>query len=419
MKFLSTMLFLLLSATAYSQGWLQTDSLPQANRYDDIYFIDDMRGWAVNSNGSIFKTTDGGAAWREVMTADVGGYMRSIEFISDSIGIAGDLSGNLFRSADAGETWQNISDSIDGNFDGLCGISHINNHVFGVGLYAGPAYFIKSTDGGTHWSYTDMSPYADGLVDCHFTDAMHGFVSGTKVNEGAIILETFDGGETWEQVFFAPANYAFVWKLFFVNELVGYGSIEDFAGDFAIARTLDGGDTWEHLGGPDGEYDIQGIGFDSPMHGWVSRRTDVMYETFDGGETWERANVLRNVNRFFQVPGGRLYVSGNQVYYMDDDTAVEEPVTPQYDHALRVDPNLFANTFTIDVQIDVSTNAQVGFFPMSGKGVEFLFKGRLAQGIYTFTVDADQLAAMSSQQYVVFLATDEGFLTRKVVRINR
>ncbi|NEO62685.1 MAG: hypothetical protein F6J98_20510 [Moorea sp. SIO4G2] len=43
--------------------WVATPA-PLAGRYDDIFFINPNVGWAVNGNGQILKTEDGGGHWK-------------------------------------------------------------------------------------------------------------------------------------------------------------------------------------------------------------------------------------------------------------------------------------------------------------------------------------------------------------------
>ena len=57
--------------------WRPTNAPSASSRTDDIWFIDPQTGWAVNSNGEIVKTTDGGARW-ERQLHDPSVYFRCV-----------------------------------------------------------------------------------------------------------------------------------------------------------------------------------------------------------------------------------------------------------------------------------------------------------------------------------------------------
>lgn len=409
-------IFLLSIITGHSQSWIVTDILPPATRYDDIYFVSNDIGWAVNSGGGIYKTTDGGLDWKRVFQAN--SYLRSIEFINDSIGFAGSLQEKFLRTTDGGETWNSIQDSVPYSIDGICGLSHAGDHVFGVGVYNSPSYFIKSENKGVNWTSKDMSEYCDALVDCHFIDELNGFVSGADYDNGAIILKTTDGGETWNNVFSAPGTFCFAWKLFFVTPKVAYASLECPDGDFKIAKSVDGGNEWSLIHGPSGDYDIQGIGFESPSHGWVAPRKEGLYETYDGGMTWSPTNHQSNINRFFQVPGGRLYATGSQVYYYDHLTYISYSEIPVQSHNLSIHPNPYTTHFTIEAKLDMQTDVLIGMSELNGKKFFILYKGTLNEGLHTFNVDTQKFSIPENQALIVVLATDEGFLTEKIVGVK-
>ena len=70
--------------------WRPTSAEPAASRYDDVWFQTPRLGWAVNSNGQILRTTDGGATWEEQFH-DETLYLRCIGFASETRGWMGTL----------------------------------------------------------------------------------------------------------------------------------------------------------------------------------------------------------------------------------------------------------------------------------------------------------------------------------------
>src|SRR6185436_12602062 len=117
-----TFCFLMLSAiSAHAQsGWNYLPNAPVvANRFDDIYFVNDSTGWAVNGDGQIYRTADAGDSWTLQLTS--GYYFRSVEFLNDSVGFTGTLSGEVLKTEDAGQTWNNIEQSFPQQVPGVCG----------------------------------------------------------------------------------------------------------------------------------------------------------------------------------------------------------------------------------------------------------------------------------------------------------
>ena len=81
----------------------------------------------------------------------------------------------MYKTTDDGDTWT-VVNNIPAGSKGICGIQAIDeDHIYGVGRYDGPSYFIKSDDGGATWTVKDLNE--GGLVDLHFFDADTGFVT--------------------------------------------------------------------------------------------------------------------------------------------------------------------------------------------------------------------------------------------------
>ncbi len=266
--------------------WRKTNA-PPAQRHDDVWFVDPTTGWAVNSDGNIIKTTNGGVSWT-VQRSLPGVYLRCVGFANPSIGWVGTLTRRqrLFHTTDDGGNWSNVTNLPADAPVNVCGLSVVNERVvYGSGTND-PVNFprvIKTTDGGQNWTAIDMTPHASLLVDIFFTDESHGWVVGGKANEPnpttrgnvkPVVLETSDGGANWvnrlagQEGIFPPAEWG--WKIQFLSKDLGFVSLENFAAG-AILKTTDGGKTWTRLKVNDAQANanLEGIGFIDADRGWV------------------------------------------------------------------------------------------------------------------------------------------------------
>lgn len=329
--------------------WRRTNAPMASSRTDDIWFIDEFNGWAVNSNGQILKTENGGKNWKEQLLAPV--YWRCIAFANENIGWAGSLTAEnrLYHTENGGDTWTRVS-TLPEIPAKICGMSVVDEDTIvcsGTNEPGDTAAIAISQDRGRTWIVRDMSEYATLLVDNLFTDALHGFVVGGRANPDIqnptredvfpVILYTQDGGATWEnklssiQVDLQKGEWG--WKIQFLDSRIGFVSFEAFDWG-AIAKTRDGGSTWERLdvNDPQANANLEGIGFIDENNGWVGGWGDRQFErgatssTSDGGENWQDANeigLFLNRFRFIGNPLKVAYASGNTVYKYSTD-----PVEP-------------------------------------------------------------------------------------------
>ena len=208
MRSLVISLAILLSASAFAQQAPEWELLPNSPfngyRSEDVFFVDADNGWAVigSGGGRVYRTTDGGDNWKN--TSNPNGYLRSTGFASSTKGWVGVLnsSARLYETNDGGFTMTDVTSRIQPSIPGgICGIWVVNDQIaYAVGQYNGPAYVIKTTDGGQTWASTDLTLYVDTLIDVYFFDELHGLaIGGLGELTGAIvprIIGTDDGGAT-------------------------------------------------------------------------------------------------------------------------------------------------------------------------------------------------------------------------------
>lgn len=352
--------------TVGASTWHKTNAPVSSSRTDDIWFIDPQRGWAVNSDGNIIKTEDGGRTW-VIQQSLPGVYLRSIAFADESVGWVGTLTRNrrLYRTTNGGLNWNEVRPLPASAPVAVCGISVVDaSTVYASGTNRPndvPA-MMKTIDGGVTWSAWDMAAHASILIDTYFVDEMHGWVVGGKAAEATpttrdklkpVILETTDGGRTWinrlagQEDQFPFGEWG--WKIFFVDEQVGFVSLENFTAA-AIAKTTDGGRSWSRLEVADGQgnANLEGIGFLDARRGWVGGWGSSDFSkgfssaTLDGAATWTAANEIGkfiNRFRFFGTPVTVGYASGDTVYkYSSDAEAVATASLAENDHSAQLLP---------------------------------------------------------------------------------
>lgn len=358
--------------------WRPT-SLPAArSRTDDVFFLDALLGWAVNSDGKVFKTTDGAQTWVEQQCFE-DSYLRCISFASPDKGWLGTLSGPyaLYSTEDGGKNWTPVTGLPASAPGRICGLIAVNEDVIfaaGTNFPNEPAGVVRSVDGGQNWTTLTLDPAPVLLVDIHFDDANTGWVVGAvdDVNHPdrdtirrdvtPAVYATEDGGETWTNVVAGLAREGqfprgeWGWKVQRLSAQTLLVSTENFL-DGAILRSDDLGASWARLKINDRQRNanLEGIGFLDSQHGWVGGWGDLFFqggytsETRDGGKTWDDANEVGfrlNRFRFIGDPVTVGYASGDTVYKLSSEP-VPAIVAKAPAQAEQSDPD----QVTIDIKV--------------------------------------------------------------------
>ena len=328
-KLLLSLIFVFTFSKLYSQTY-QWNPLPNSpipdsasQRFEDISFVNPNTGWIAMYSGIIYKTTNAGNNWTNVLTSSAFpfGKFRSLGFFNSQFGLLGTLNpvNPLYRTTNGGQNWSAVGNIPNPIPYGICGMSVVDsNTAYAVGRYAAPANVIKTTNKGASWTSIIMDQnLVRSLVDCYFWSADSGIVVGGHNNSSysngyAVVLITYNGGATWQRVFISNRSGEWCWKISFVSRQIGYISIERHTGFSYFLKTTNGGQNWTEK--PFREYDQEGIGFVNENTGWIGGWTGPTYETTNGGNNWYQVAWGTYVNRFRFINDTLAYAVGDRVY---------------------------------------------------------------------------------------------------------
>ena len=206
--------------------WYKLATEPYKGKQDDLFFVDAKVGFYVNGKGKVFRSDDGGASWN-LQFAQPGTYFRAIGMLDAMHGFAGNLGTDyfpgvtdehpLYRTDDGGRHWQAVEGLPGPPVKGICAIDVLHTRYMNAGVMAtrtvvhaagrvgGPAWLLRSLDGGEHWTKIDMNPHVAMILDVKFFDEMNGVVfAGSDADierSHALIVTTNDGGQTWRKAY--------------------------------------------------------------------------------------------------------------------------------------------------------------------------------------------------------------------------
>jgi photosystem II stability/assembly factor-like uncharacterized protein len=231
---------------------------------DDIFFINNLLGWAAGQS-IILKTTDSGETWQD-FSGGITGYIRSIFFINEDFGwVVGDYNTN-FKTTDGGNTWSAMSSG--NNFEPKKVFFTDGQHGWIVGVYG---YLVKTLDGGQNWTQIQNMPLIN-YNDVYFKDMNNGLMVADVGN----IFITSDGANTWQTV--SSGTSFDIDALFYLNEnniwAAGYSGI--------ILQSTEGGQGWEFASSPNFR-DLTSIFFLNDSLGWAFGNNGTIIKTFNGG----------------------------------------------------------------------------------------------------------------------------------------
>jgi len=287
-------------------------------------------GGAAPSAGEAIKALQ----WRNIgPTAQAGRVPVFVGLPADinTMYVAGAVGG-VFKTTNGGVAWKPIFDDQPVASIGAIAIAPADPNVIYVGTGEGNPRndasigdgIYKSIDAGEHWVHAglpDSEKIARLVVDPRNADVVYACALGREwgPNEERGLFKTTDGGRSWKKVLYKndltgcsdvdidPTNANIVYAGMFTFRRWAWYT-ESGGGETAVYKSSDGGATWTRLSGPDvsrglpkGLMDRIGIAVSrsSPNIVYViSETTDEgeLWRSDDAGASWQMVSRDRNIN---------------------------------------------------------------------------------------------------------------------------
>jgi len=393
------------STTLSQNGWF-TQFNEQSVIIQDLYFIDDITGWAVGFSGIILKTTNGGNNWVHYdLSPDI--QLSYVRFVNHNLGFAkgnsydGDFHPYLFRSTDGGISW-NISfqNFLEGGSISGLSFPDENTGFFGI-TYSGIGHIYKTTNSGVNWTLVNANmSQAYGVSDIYFKDAEKGYASVYKTTSQNFpiintVIKSTDAGNSWFEIHRDTVPYSnsnFNRKILFFNDNIGYLQRGD------LFKTTNGG--LNFISKATGF--ISSYFFTNIDTGWCTGYNGKILKTTNGGNSWTPQNLNPEsdlspvffVNSSTGWAGGyirnnggglivKTYTGGiNQVSFTEE-SVTEYKLFQNY-------PNPFNPTTKIKFTLNNTGNVALKVYNSLGEEVAVLIDGIQAAGSYEVKFSADE-----------------------------
>ncbi len=419
-----TILFLL--ETSISAQW--TNILTNNKVYGSCFATSPDTCFVAASNGSIFRTTNGGVSWDSAQTVFNSSWVNDVYFPSANIGYA--CGGTAFgmhpcliaKTIDGGLTWDSLLSN--GGFYEFTNIFFVNDSVG----YCGGDYFVKTTDGGQTFS-TIPIPFLGRMRALYFLNdtvgfiATHAYVNSTK--EIYRIARTTDGGLNWTTNYIDSLNPAVTFQksinaISFTNSMNGY-AVSD---NGYYLRTIDGGLNWlsnqlfqDSTSLTDiAMSKISGVGYmTSRKYNSITGFESNIYKTTDTGSTW-LLNLSDSLEGFYSVSMATndiVYAAGFGNVFKTINGGVNfisENNSPTENFTFY--PNPFNNKISIKTGIAKNEMVFTQLFDQTGR-VVYKTNTLLKEGGVLL-----ELPELTEGIYYVVIIGSEFKTTRKLVKLN-
>ncbi|MCJ8269601.1 MAG: YCF48-related protein, partial [Psychrosphaera sp.] len=255
-----------LRATTVGSQW--SVNTPTTNRqFTDLHFINNKMGWAIDDDGHVLKSTDGGNDWQLIsnqMPADETTETTdfdSIFFINGEFGWMGAyLKGQaILYTTNGGVEWQPVYPKPR---DSTIQASNLVPPVLSIA-------------GGNNWRYNKIN-------DIVFTTALNGWAL-----VGESILRSTDGGETWDEAFHAPRTDGQEKLILSLSELniLDDNTIWVVGRHGQILRLKSAQTNWQLQPSVTKEH-LHASFFTDNQTGWIVGNNNTLLHTNNGGDSW-------------------------------------------------------------------------------------------------------------------------------------
>ncbi|HEY3250872.1 MAG TPA: YCF48-related protein [Ignavibacteria bacterium] len=231
----------------------------------DIFFNNQLTGYACGQNGYIVKTTNGGNNWYQIFQG--ANFLHSIRFVDINTGYAAGYGNLIYKTTNSGSSWNLLPNNFTNTY--LLSISFVDANT---GFVSGENGLIgKTTNGGLNW-LTISTSVSDIFEEIVMTSATTGFIAG-KFGK---ILKTTDSGNNW--AFQNSGTSEWLLDLFMMNNSRGWAC----GMNGKIVYTSNGGINWLTQYVPTISW-IRQLHFLTPDTGYAVTDNGMILKTYNAG----------------------------------------------------------------------------------------------------------------------------------------
>lgn len=352
--------------------------------------------WAAGANGTVRRTTDGGATWLNgnPNPGIITGNIKNIEAIDANnawVTTSPGIMTYIYLTTNGGNNWIQVYSQNGGYINGIHMISETNGFAFGD-----PIAFIwrilVTTNGGLNWTQLATSPLAGS--------SSQGFNNCFQVTPPYIWFGSYPG-----QIF-RSTNNGINWSFHYTPGIVSVFAIHfnspslGFASSISMVKSTDAGSTYiSHptagLGNING---IEGSGNNL----WYLRGTSI-YKSTNGGDNWilDYSTTYTQLDIDFpdSINGcllGWSVGNGGSISKMTEapvgisssNNGIPNEYTLEQNY-----PNPFNPVTTINYSIPKACHVQITLYDVTGKKITGIVDEYKPAGTYSINFDASHLAS--------------------------
>jgi len=356
-RFFYTAIGFILLLNAYPQDWIKQKTNTNAD-LSSVFFINPDLGWAVGSEGTILKTTDGGEIWT-LKSSGVTNGLNSVCFTDSLTGFAVSFS-ELLKTTDGGEQWV-VQDTVINA--GLSSVFFIGRDT---GFVAGTGRILKTTDNGKTWIKQNGFG-CFGVESFWATDSQTLYMGGADL----LTMKSMDGGVNWD-VLIPNSSYGCMESIFFTDHSTGYFAGGGWAqgNTFTFfAKIVEGGVTRTSTLLNLGKW-LSCVFFTDSNIGYITALDGSILKTTDAGDHWTSLNsgVNSALTSIFFTDSTTGYVAGRSGIILKTTNGGLSASGPDVmNKSVQIYPNPVADVLMVELSYPPQGISNIQIYNISGQ----------------------------------------------------
>ncbi|MFO7674724.1 MAG: YCF48-related protein [bacterium] len=388
-----------LAAVAAGQSWSSQTSGTNDN-LDGVWFVENIRGWAVGDAGTSLRTTNGGQTWTSFFLTNQDLEDVAFHGGNSAVGLIVGDDGRIFRTTDGGANWSQVSSGTASNLRAVAFSAGSAAYVAGR-----DGVILRSTDLGASWSVVET-----GSVRWEGIWAFGENLAWVVGREGNI-KATANAGASWGAQ--SSSTGSDLHGVFFIDGQNGWAVGQN---DVAL-KTTNGGASWA-LANAGINVSLDGVHFESAGEGWVVGSLGRIWRSTNGGANWvqEASPVSSELNDvFFTDPNHGWAVGASGRIVTRIAAGIEEQPAGSPSGSIEARPNPMTSNGTISYSVPAPGRVEVRVIDGTGRLVRTLASGTAEAGRHSLSWDRSDAAGRPVASGVYFYEIAAGAVARLAV----